>query len=556
MCDVHVHHNSEALQPLRPALGVDDWESILVHLPAPKTFALRVVSKTVREAAGSPPLWVAYTEQLINSLEEVDVPEQAAQNPVQYYFSVVRAQRQADADALATTVLSYKYDKDYMALKMHGQVHGAGTESAAFVPLSPIKLPVKAVVAAEVIRLYSTVPASKEPKGDKYRKASHALQGNPNLHQALRNLEKDLASKKRDSALGRPLARPFPDPTRAACGASPRAAAAPVGEYLPDRTVPVMRRAYYAERKDKAKEQLFVRMNNLVAEQASELESLREQLKEHAAAASRERGARLSLQRRFDTEKALASRATEAHSTRRRTLDDKLTRMRETLTATRLERNGLLKGYHEQVDSAAKAKLEKEVQRRKEAEEKAKKSSKKRQAADKARVSGAAASSRETAKVQRRADSQVRSAREVMEAEVSAARVQAEREVSAAQAQAEAAAAAAASIQEQANADQLALLGKIMELEAEVEETRASEFATFKKAYVEQTLVEMKRGKLSPNKTWIAAAVLATGGNGEIHLPQHNASRRGPGLSYLRVSHARTGSKDATEKTRRKRATM
>ena len=65
----------------------------------------------------------------------------------------------------------------------------------------------------------------------------------------------------------------------------------------------------------------------------------------------------------------------------------------------------------------------------------------------------------------------------------------------------------------------------------------------------------MKRGKLSPNKTWIAAAVLATGGNGEIHLPQHNASRRGPGLSYLRVHHARTGSKDATEKTRRKRAT-
>ena len=405
MCDVARNESSAGLSALPVALSTDCWESVLVHLPAINVHALRLVSSTVREAARSPPLWAAMTEMLIDSLQGVLVPEQADQNPVEYYFAVAKAQRQADAAALTATVISFKHDKDYAALRALGEVHNEGTPAAAFVPTEPIQLPVPAVVAVELVRLFSTVPPAKDPTGDKYRKASHALKGSPDLHQALRNLASQIASKKRDSALARPLSRLFPDAGRVTCGATPGRSPYPEDESPPPLNESAQSRAYYAPRKEKAKQQLFERMEQLVAAQAAQLVSLSSQLEGQELTTSRERGAKASLQRRFDTEKAAANKAAEAHAAgdgraqrqiknahaRTKTMAQKLATMRATLAATQAERTGLLKGYHGQVDAAAKVQIEKQSILRKEAELRAKQSSSKRQKADHSRVVAAAA---------------------------------------------------------------------------------------------------------------------------------------------------------------------
>ena len=71
---------------------------------------------------------------------------------------------------------------------------------------------------------------------------------------------------------------------------------------------------------------------------------------------------------------------------------------------------------------------------------------------------------------------------------------------------------------------------------------KSARFADFKRQYYTEALEQQANDSHSPMKRAIAASVISTAKLGaEIRLPQPNATRQGPGMSAIRMAHAKKG---------------
>ena len=387
--------------------------------------------------------------------------------------------------------------KDYNHLRELGTVVDPGLSTAEFIPARTIVLPVKSIVALELMRLYSTARVSKDggKKVDKIAKAALALGV---ARTTLRKLGDRVP--KRPAAVARLLDTHFPEPqghppVRGPPSHAPNAASSAT----PHRPAPVpddsrqvrglKRRICVLEFEKTELQDGNARLRQRVEVLSVALVKEKQQSARHAAAASRES---LRLVRRIVALEAGNAACSEVQVRELARARDKLEKERARALAGEVRADQL----RASVGFRSLARSEEEVRR--------------------LRTSDAA--------LLRRIDS-----------------LELERQAAAAAARQ---AAAALEVERRNVAD----------LEHEVVVTRKQTASTFKRAYWAQALTEQAQGKLSPTKRAIAAAVLSGARAGaEVRLPQPNLRRSGPGITATKLVKARVGSLDLSERQERRR---
>jgi len=222
-------------------LDPDTLEQVLIKLSPRDAFMARAASTSLYAAATSDPVWTVFIEVLLGSLSVDSVSLDPSKSAIQQYFVAEQQLKQRRGAGEARLFLDY-HAKDgegkysFASLQQLGRVADPGGPGACFLPEAPIETPVPAVVAMDLLRLYSTTLACKDSKtpADKYRMVGEIL----NLpHTSLRNLEKRIPKDPRTkrAASARMLAAPFPDARRSASGSAPDTPVEPRLRPYPDR---------------------------------------------------------------------------------------------------------------------------------------------------------------------------------------------------------------------------------------------------------------------------------------------------------------------------------
>lgn len=472
-------------------LDADTLEQIVIKMLPQDAFGARAACTSLYAAATADPVWTVFMESLLGSSNEDAVALDPSMSACQQYFQVAQHQKQRRGVGEAKLFLDYHLkdaEGNYLfgSLRQLGRVADPGGPGACFLPAAPIQTPVPAVVALEMLRLYTTTVAAKgSTPVDKYRKVAELL-GVP--HTSLRSLDKRFPKDPRTkrAATARALAAPFPEASHSAAGKAPDTPAEPQLRFSDRRhgQTPETESVRFLKRK----------VDSLSTDNYKLLETnriLRQRLDDA--------GQQLRLEREASA-RQLSSRSKEGLRLARRIAE---------LEAQSVERSEV----HNQDLRRAHDRLAAERER----------------ASKGAQRIVALRRSLQAAKPAINAGLRVRVAEQELQINAAFANVEAERQQ---------AAAARQSLEER-----LALEKSLnAQLSREVTTVRRTRFEDFKKQYWAEALEQQATNSHSPTKRGIAASVIATAKLGaELRLPQPNATRQGPGMSAIRMAHAKKG---------------
>ena len=295
--------SSATLSTVHPAtprtfsdLNADMLEDILIKMPPRDAFESRLACTGLYAAATSESLWSAWLESLLESSGQSFYTPDSSKHACEQYFDAVSHLATARPQAEAHLFLSYNQKNEqgvyvYENLAKLGEVVGAGQVNANFVPAAPIEMPQPAVVAMELVRLFSTAMVKGTGKPvDKFRRAGEILNiGQSSLRKLADRIPTDLRTPAKKARAARELAAPFP-------------VASPVRQSLPPAplrvagtsSAPNESTRYFKRKADKLEtENLQLRDDNRVLRQRLQeteglLEKERRMRAQDAAARSRE----------------------------------------------------------------------------------------------------------------------------------------------------------------------------------------------------------------------------------------------------------------------------
>lgn len=213
-------------------LDLDSTDFVLCNLDTIDLVRCAAVNSTLHGMCMASAVWIARDAAATAKADAIRMPADArprrdVAEPLPRHLN--RMEMAIKDFILQALVTSWK-SKDYNSLRELGDVTAPETPSADFTPHEPLQIPVRSIVALELVRCLSKRPRAKL-EVDLYRTVARLL-GDENLYGSLKNLYEQKLPQVKKSArlLGEQLQKLWPDMRRrqqTAAGITAARAAAP-----------------------------------------------------------------------------------------------------------------------------------------------------------------------------------------------------------------------------------------------------------------------------------------------------------------------------------------